>query len=445
MIIRDWTRLAAIAVVLAFGQLAFSENDEPGGKPAEVKSAETKPAQKDPAELFAELDKNGDGKLTSDEISAGQKRFFEHLLRVAGKEKDGELTKEEFVKGFKPDDLKVIPPPNFPGPGGPGGQFNPGQLFQRFDRNKDGKLTFDEIPEPGRERFKAMFDRLGKKELTKEEFVQAMEQLRGGGFGGGAFMRDAEGTFKRFDVNQDGKLTLDEAPEPVRPVIERWLKRAGKEKDGSLSLEDVKKIVAENQAREGNPPGRPGGAGDVQALVFRKLDTNGDGKLSKEEWQKAGDIFSDLDRNNDGVIDPQELFGPPRGADGSAAGNGRPATSPAGEAPAVKPRETKSPAEASAPASSKETTGLNASLSASEKTASAPASSTTARKGRRFMALQGKGQGPGQRLDTNGDGKISRAEARGRLKEKFDTIDKNSDGFLARDEIRAALQQVGAK
>jgi Ca2+-binding EF-hand superfamily protein len=112
--------------------------------PCLVRAEDEKPAQKDPARLFAELDKNGDGKLKGDEIGESQKRFFEHLLRVAGKEKDGELTKEEFLKGFKPDDLKVNAPA-VPGPFGGGNGPPPGQLFQAWDGNKDGKLTLDEI------------------------------------------------------------------------------------------------------------------------------------------------------------------------------------------------------------------------------------------------------------------------------------------------------------
>jgi Ca2+-binding EF-hand superfamily protein len=46
-----------------------------------------------------------------------------------------------------------------------------------------------------------------------------------------------------------------------------------------------------------------------------------------------------------------------------------------------------------------------------------------------------------KKLDTNGDGKISRAEAQAgspRLAARFDDIDTNKDGFITPDEMKAA-------
>lgn len=47
--------------------------------------------------------------------------------------------------------------------------------------------------------------------------------------------------------------------------------------------------------------------------------------------------------------------------------------------------------------------------------------------------------------DKDGDGKISREEASGRLKQNFDRVDSNRDGFVDERELRALAQRLGAR
>ena len=62
---------------------------------------------------------------------------------------------------------------------------------------------------------------------------------------------------------------------------------------------------------------------------------------------------------------------------------------------------------------------------------------------RAFHAKNRGGHNPLKRLDTDGDGKISRAEAQAapRLAQNFDAIDTNHDGFLTKEELHAYAQQ----
>jgi Ca2+-binding EF-hand superfamily protein len=49
-----------------------------------------------------------------------------------------------------------------------------------------------------------------------------------------------------------------------------------------------------------------------------------------------------------------------------------------------------------------------------------------------------------KKADTNGDGKLSKAEADAgmpRIAKNFDTIDANKDGFITPDEIRATMEK----
>jgi Ca2+-binding EF-hand superfamily protein len=259
--------------------------------PAYAQEDARPPAAPTPAERFADLDKNSDGKLTREEVGEEQRRFFSRLVRVADADEDGTLTREEFTRGL------AEPAPRQPmgqGFGGERGRNEFGEFLRRIDGNGDGKIARDELkvlPEGVRERFGLVFERAGKDSLTFDELRQAMTRAGGN--------PDPGAMFDRLDANGDGKLSLQELPEPARQRFRDILQQAGKGEDAALTKEEVARIATQLGNR---PPGPP--------VFFAKLDQNRDGSLSKEELARAPEMFAELDANSDGRLEPGELFRP---------------------------------------------------------------------------------------------------------------------------------------
>lgn len=71
-------------------------------------------------------------------------------------------------------------------------------------------------------------------------------------------------------------------------------------------------FVAADEAPKGPPPRRPG-----PARFLERLDHDSDGKVSREEFDGPEERFDDLDKNGDGFIDraeaPAKPPGPPPG------------------------------------------------------------------------------------------------------------------------------------
>lgn len=284
---------------------------------------DSEPAGPDPAAMFTQLDANSDGQLSDDEVPDEHKRLFKRLLRTADADEDGRLSGKEFAAGLSEK------PQNGDQPDRPGqrrgrpseGRLDPQMLFRRMDRNGDGKVALDEIPEQRRDRFALLLkrgDQDGDEALSSEEFTQTFpgRPPRGQKPNDGKSPEgrpegrpDPRQFFERLDTNGDGKVTLDEAPERARPFVERMVKRADKDGDQAVSLEELAALRPGGQHPRANATkGRPGSDARGPNLgIFRALDANHDRKLSEEEISAAATVIRKLDADGDGSVSLEEL------------------------------------------------------------------------------------------------------------------------------------------
>ena len=160
--------------------------------------------------LFQKLDKNGDGQLTKGEVPQEQSRFFERIVRLGDKNSDGILTKDEFQKANTLEDNPHVSfsPVRDKRPGDRGDMR---QKFERLDRNKDGKISLEEVPEKLRDRIKPLFDRAGKTGMTEKDWATFAGQMIKPATESSEQGRPRQGRNPKFlrllDVNQDRRIS----------------------------------------------------------------------------------------------------------------------------------------------------------------------------------------------------------------------------------------------
>ncbi len=239
-------------------------------------------------DFFKSLDKDNDRAISKEEAGERWAR-----LGKLDKDGDGKVTVKEMMAG-RPDGA----PGRGDGKGGKkGGRPQPGEMFKRADKNEDGKISKDEVPDEAW----ARLGRLDKNEdgsVSKKEFEAGMAAMRkkGGRDSGG------EDKFKKADKNGDGKLTEDEVP------AEFWARIGKFDKNGDKGIS--KEEIAAGFKASGGGPGRDGRGGPPGGpdAIFAKMDENKDGKLSKDEvppemWNR----LSNADEDADGTVSKGEL------------------------------------------------------------------------------------------------------------------------------------------
>ncbi len=205
------------------------------------------------SELFESLDANGDGKIVQQEVRPEQRSFFRRALRVADTDQDNALTHKELALAFTDPEPAQPVTPGFT-PGRPGTSVSVRQL----DRNNDGQLTIDEVPDQLKPRIQQILDRTGQKVVP----IQMLKQMQG----------------ETPPVNRNSPAL------PADPAMNR-----------SRSTSDFRAKEAPTRTAD--------------AANFSRLDRNQDGRLSRDELpERFRQNFDRLDLNKDRSLSPQELL-----------------------------------------------------------------------------------------------------------------------------------------
>jgi Ca2+-binding EF-hand superfamily protein len=262
-------------------QATLKEDERPAGQPAGGRDSggRSNRGQFDPGAIFDRMDTNKDGKLEKSELPEQARDRMGRLFDQLGKDT---VTKEEYTKALS-QMMRNGRPGGEGQPGAQGGRPG-GDFFKQLDKNKDGKISKDEIPEQMRERMAGLFERIGKDEISLEELAKMRQQREGS--------------------RPEGEKPEGERREGARPDGERGERK----RSGGDSPEPEMR-----RRGDGNPADRPEGGrpgmGPGGPAFMRVLDENRDGRISKAEALNVAKLFVELDKNNDGELDGAELMG----------------------------------------------------------------------------------------------------------------------------------------
>jgi len=221
-------------------------------------------------QMLKKCDTNGDGRVSLQEYLAAATARFQQV----DTQHKGSVTAEQIANSPAAAERK---------------EHRAEKLVRRLDAAGNGYVTQDEFVAAAKARF-AKLDRDGDGKLTPAE-LSARRRAHGRADGQpGPF---AQKRFEGLDANHDGVVTLNEYIAAATAHFKQF-DAAG---DGRVTAAE---IAASPRAQER--------AARVAQRVVKRLDSNGDGVVTQEEFLAAAKRrFARIDQNGDGFIDAAEF------------------------------------------------------------------------------------------------------------------------------------------
>ncbi|MEK7483307.1 MAG: EF-hand domain-containing protein [Planctomycetota bacterium] len=189
------------------------------------KSMEYLKEMKEGHPLFNRFDKDGDGKVTAEELEAVPPKFKQKVMEN-DLNKDGNITLGEYLNSIS------------------------GGIFKKMDKNKDEALDEQEVKN---EKLFQALDQDKNKSLTRDEFKNAAfskfftsyDKNQDRVVTAEEYLNENKARFQKADKNKDGAITKDEV-KPRSPESEPI------KKEGEISENEVESLLNEITGTESN-------------------------------------------------------------------------------------------------------------------------------------------------------------------------------------------------
>merc|ERR1719420_287466 len=299
------------------------------------------------------MDKDGDGKISPEEMKEGLEakgvspEEADKMVRAADKDGDGKVSAEELYGATgSPDEFAKPGPAKAPDEAEVSEEEMKERLGQAF---KNGKDAWDKIAGPGaktmtREQFQKKCKDLGVPPGQCDKHYNSMDKDGDGVVGEDEFQNsvgvdedevqdrmldefgNADEALKAADKNGDGQVTEEElqevmekklglTPENAKKAAKKMMKKMDPDGDGKVSGDDFKdatKAKADDLADRIEE--KMGSANEA----MKKWDKDGDGELTKDEFLKgakemgispeaAEDMWKKQDKDGDGKMNAEDF------------------------------------------------------------------------------------------------------------------------------------------